>query len=168
MLLVPQVIPATALGNGMLDMRLFLSNALADRYAGAFTLRFDEIGSSGVSADFMYSLDSQGLRIEYAPQTSLDGITVVRRASTPLVIYFFKSETPAERPLIDFSAPGTAPPSRYEESRPGYSVPGVQEFFQEYGFTDNYDETYYDDFPGPDDTDPAADFEPGYLPEYDD
>jgi hypothetical protein len=106
-LLVPQVIPASALGSGVVDMRLYIANSLNDRYDGAFTMRFDEAGRAGAQVDFMYSLDSQGLRIEYAPQTNLDGVTIVRRASTPLVIYFFKTERPEDRAPIDFSTPFT-------------------------------------------------------------
>jgi hypothetical protein len=100
-ILVPQVIPAPALESGVVDMRLFLANSLTDRYNGAFTLRFDTAGSliSGPSqaaeVDFMYTLDNQGFRIEYAPPTSRDGITVARRASSPMVIYFYRSETQA-------------------------------------------------------------------------
>ena len=111
MLLVPQVIPASALGSGSLDMRLFLASALSDRYNGAFTLRFDGIGGTPLYVDFMYSLDSQGFRIEYVPQTSLDSVTVARRASSPLVIYFFKTERTDVRAPLDFSAPLSPPPS---------------------------------------------------------
>jgi len=98
-LLVPQVIPASAMGSGSLDMRLYVSETISDRYAGAFTLNFEGIGGTRSQADFMYSLDSQGFRIEYAPQTSLDGITVVRRASSPVVIYFFRTENSDDRSL---------------------------------------------------------------------
>jgi len=101
-LLVPQVIPASALGSGSVDMRLFLSGSLSDNYAGAFTMRFDGISGQGAQADFMYNLDSQGLRIEYAPQTSMDGLAVVRRASSPLVIFFFRTDMQDDRPLVDF------------------------------------------------------------------
>ena len=107
-LLVPQVIPASALGSGSVDMRLFLSGALGERYAGAFTLRFDGVGGQGAEADFMYTLDSQGFRIEHVPATSLDGINVVRRASSPLVIYFFRTESQGDRlssPSIEFPVP---------------------------------------------------------------
>ena len=100
MLLVPQVIPASALGSGSIDMRLFLADNMSGLYSGAFTLRFDGVGGQGAQADFMYSLDSQGFRIEYVPQTSLDGITVVRRASSPLVLYFYRSDLPEEAPPI--------------------------------------------------------------------
>jgi hypothetical protein len=108
-LLVPQIIPASALGIGRIDMRLFLANSLNDRYNGAFTMQFDGIGSAGAQVNFMYSLDSQGLRIEYAPQNSLDGVTVVRRASSPLVIYFFKTERADNVPNVDFSDPLSFP-----------------------------------------------------------
>jgi len=112
-LLVPQVIPASALGSGTLDMRLYVSETISDRYAGAFTLNFDGIGGARSQADFLYSLDSQGFRIEYVPQTSLDGVTVVRRASSPLIIYFFRTDNSDDRsisslpsmeyPMIGFS-----------------------------------------------------------------
>jgi hypothetical protein len=92
MLLVPQVIPGSALGTGRLDMGLFLSSDISERYTGAFTLNFDGIGGVRVHVNFMYSLEPQGLRIEHAPQNSLDGINIVRRASSPLVIYFYKSD----------------------------------------------------------------------------
>jgi hypothetical protein len=39
----------------------------------------------------MYTLDAQGLRIEYVPDTSMDGNLVVRRASSPTVIYFYRA-----------------------------------------------------------------------------
>jgi hypothetical protein len=98
-ILVPQVIPVSALEGGVVDMRLFLANSLADRYHGAFTLRFDTAGAGSaglasrrVEVDFMYTLDNQGFRIEYAPPTSRDGIVVARRASSPMVIYFYRPE----------------------------------------------------------------------------
>ena len=91
-LLVPQVISASALGSGTVDMRLHIAPGLMDRYDGAFTLHFDGIGGMKSHADFMYSVDSQGLSIEYVPQTSFDGITVVRRALSPVMIYFFRND----------------------------------------------------------------------------
>ena len=121
-LLVPQVIPASALGSGFLDMRLYIGAALEDRYFGAFTLHFDGIGGADAQADFMYSLDSQGLRIEYVPQTSLDNLTVVRRSSSPLIIYFFKTEQMDENPL------GAYPPLQFQDDADTYGN-GMQDFF---------------------------------------
>jgi hypothetical protein len=91
-LLVPQVISPSALGSGVMDMRLHVSDVLSSRYDGAFTMRFDGIGGIRTTTDFIYAIDPQGLRMEYVPETSLDGIIVVRRASSPVVIYFFRND----------------------------------------------------------------------------
>jgi len=108
-LLVPQIVPASVLGSGNANMRLHMGGTLEDLYDGAFTLHFDGIGNPGARVDFLYSLDTQGLRIEHAPQTSMDGITVVRRASSPLVIFFFRSERPEDRTAFRFPPPFTDP-----------------------------------------------------------
>jgi len=104
MLLVPQVVPLSALGSGSVDMRLFLSGVMGEHYTGAFTMYFDGVGGNRFPVNFMYTLDTHGLRIEHAPQTSMDGLTVARRASSPLIIYFFRSE-PDARTTFDFSDP---------------------------------------------------------------
>ncbi|MDR3167923.1 MAG: SH3 domain-containing protein [Treponema sp.] len=98
-LLIPGVIPPRALERGAVVMGLFLDNSLSGRYNGAFTLVFDGIetmspvpGDSGIKVHFLYTLDTQGLRMEYVPESSLNGVTVTRRASSPMVLYFFKAE----------------------------------------------------------------------------
>ncbi|GHV92018.1 lipoprotein [Spirochaetia bacterium] len=91
-LLTPQVIPAAALESGSITMDLYLSPAIRDLHEGAFSLHFDGVSKSAGTVRFMYTLDAQGLRIEYAPDTSLDGNTVVRRASSPTVIYFYRAQ----------------------------------------------------------------------------
>jgi hypothetical protein len=87
-LLIPQVIPLSAQQGGSAAMDLYLASALQQRYQGAFSLFFD---GASVPVRFMYSIDSQGLRVEYAPDTSMDGNMVVRRASSPTVIYFYRT-----------------------------------------------------------------------------
>jgi hypothetical protein len=74
-------------------MRLFLASSMTDRYGGAFSLRFDGIGGPAAIVNFMYITDGQGFRIEYVPPENLDGVTVIRRAASPMVIYFFRAET---------------------------------------------------------------------------
>jgi hypothetical protein len=91
-LLIPQVIPVHVMGNGAIDMRLFIASSVSSPYTGAFSLNFNGIGGPGVSVDFMYTIDDQGFRMEYAPQDNLDGVTVTRRASSPTVIYFQRAE----------------------------------------------------------------------------
>ena len=89
-LLVPQHIPRAAVGHGTVDMDLFLSPALGSQYSGAFTMRFTGSDGREVAAlRSMYTLDSQGFRIEIIPEASIDGMTVARRAASPMVLFFF-------------------------------------------------------------------------------
>ncbi|MDR3191478.1 MAG: SH3 domain-containing protein [Treponema sp.] len=88
--LVPQPIPSYAANFGSIDMNLYLSPDLRERYDGAFTLRFASETRGEIPLRFMYTLDGQGLRVEYAPDTSMDGIVVTRRSSSPMILYFFK------------------------------------------------------------------------------
>jgi hypothetical protein len=127
-LLSPNVISALALSSGTIDMRLYLADSLYDRYDGAFTMRFDGIGGVETQTDFLYRLDLQGLRIEYVPQTSLDGLTVVRRASSPLIIYFFRNEMPDDRSMGDYSSPFPPPKTdtpQFPENQDSGSVQGL-------------------------------------------
>jgi hypothetical protein len=88
--LVPQLIPPYAAPYGSIDMDLFLAPDLRERYNGAFTLRFASETRGTIPVRFMYTLDGQGLRIEYTPDTSMDGILAARRSSSPMILYFFK------------------------------------------------------------------------------
>jgi hypothetical protein len=105
-ILIPQIIPASALGSGSVRMGLFLDSALEERYTGAFTLRFDSTGNAGIAVHFMYTVDGQGLRIEYVPPDNLDGVTVTRRAAAPTVIFFFQTDRPL---ATQFSVPTDFP-----------------------------------------------------------
>ena len=91
-LLVPHLIPAESSGKGQILMNLFTSATLADLFTGAFTLRLTDI-SPNRDIYFMYSLDYQGLRLEVVPDYGVEDITVTRRSSTPMVLYFFR-DTP--------------------------------------------------------------------------
>jgi hypothetical protein len=91
-LLIPQVIPARVMGSGVIDMRLFIAPAVTSPYTGAFSLNFNGIGGPGVTVDFMYAIDDQGFRIEYAPPENIEGVTITRRAASPTVIYFHRAE----------------------------------------------------------------------------
>jgi hypothetical protein len=99
-LLVPQVISALALGTGTIDTGVFLGPAVSSLYNGALAFNFEETGDRSRAVYFMYTLESQGMRIEYVPPSSMDGLVVARRASSPTVIYFFKLD-PLEQPSVD-------------------------------------------------------------------
>jgi hypothetical protein len=88
-LLVPQLFPAETKGNGRINMDLFISPSLEDRYSGAFTLRFTDIRTNNTFY-FMYVLDNQGLRLEAVPDWCIEDITVMRRSSSPMILYFFR------------------------------------------------------------------------------
>ena len=91
-LLVPQLFPAETRGTGRLNMDLFISPSFEDRYNGAFTLNFTDIRTNNTFY-FMYGLDNQGLRLEVVPAFGIEDTTVMRRSSSPVVLYFFK-DTP--------------------------------------------------------------------------
>jgi hypothetical protein len=90
-LLVPQVIPAQADGAGRVAMDLFLTPSFESLYNGACTFYFAAAGGE-IPAHFMYILDSQGLRLEAAPDYAIEDSTVTRRDSAPVVLYFFRDE----------------------------------------------------------------------------
>jgi hypothetical protein len=95
-LLSPQVIPYEAIGEGRVYMDLFLTPSFEERYTGACTFRFTEEPLAGLpssnrgSVHFMYSLDNQGLRLEVAPDYAIEDITVTRRSTSPMVLYFYR------------------------------------------------------------------------------
>ena len=86
-LLVPQLIPFEAKGEGQVYMDLFIAQSFTERYTGAVTFRFS---GSNTILRFMYSLDNQGMRLEVVPDYAVEDITVTRRSSSPMVLYFFK------------------------------------------------------------------------------
>jgi len=91
-LLVPQLIPAESSGRGRVLMNIFISPTLAERYTGAFTFRLTDV-TPNRNLYFMYSLDNQGLRLEVVPDFGIEDVTVTRRASAPMVLYFFRDSS---------------------------------------------------------------------------
>jgi len=92
-LLVPQLIPSETRGQGNIIMDLFLSPSLAERYNGAFTLRFSDIRQNN-NLFFMYNLDNQGLRLEVVPDFGIEDSTVTRTLNSPMVLYFYRDIEP--------------------------------------------------------------------------
>ncbi|MDR1788654.1 MAG: SH3 domain-containing protein [Treponema sp.] len=93
--LVPRIIPGSALEKGMARANLFLDPPLAGRYNGGLTFRFDGAGGESRDVRFIYNLENDGLRLEYVPPGNInidDGVTVLRRAPSPTVLYFYKGD----------------------------------------------------------------------------
>lgn len=89
--LIPWVIPPGAQGRGTLSMGLFLSPDLQRAYDGAFTLYLEGPALPERAVHFLYTMESQGFRIEYVPPANLEGVTVTRRAGSPMIVYFSKA-----------------------------------------------------------------------------
>jgi hypothetical protein len=93
-MLTPAVIPPSVAGTGRMEMRLFLSDSLKSQYDGAFSLLFNGMGNP---ANFLYKLESQGLRMEYVSDSNIiEETTIAYREASPTVIYFFKGEVGGE------------------------------------------------------------------------
>ena len=88
-LLVPQVISAETKGSGRFNMDLYISPSYEERFTGAFSMRFSDIRSNN-AVYFLYAIDNQGLRLEAVPEFGIEDVTVMRRSSTPVVLYFFR------------------------------------------------------------------------------
>ena len=102
-LLVPHLIPSESAGRGQVLMDLFVSATLAERYTGAFTLRLTDV-TPNKDLFFMYTLDYQGLRLEIVPDFGIEDVTVTRRSSAPMVLYFFRdSSVPLGTSPSDFT-----------------------------------------------------------------
>ncbi|MDR1143775.1 MAG: SH3 domain-containing protein [Spirochaetaceae bacterium] len=82
------MISGSVLGSGSLDMDYYLSGEMAERYTGALALRLNAVSGGRRTLVFAYTLDNQGLRMEYIPGDYVNGRTVGRRAPSPFVIYF--------------------------------------------------------------------------------
>ena len=104
-LLVPHLIPSASGGTGHIYMDVFLSTSLAERYNGAFTLRLTDV-TPNRNLVFMYALDNQGLRLEVVPDFGIEDVTVTRRASSPMVLYFFRDSS---EPPVSARPSGSAP-----------------------------------------------------------
>lgn len=91
-LLSPTVVPRGSGRTGAVQFKLFLDDALSSSgWTGALSLSFDG-APAGRTVDFLYTLDPGGLRLEYLPQSSLDGTLVVRRSVSPTIVYFSRLE----------------------------------------------------------------------------
>ena len=86
--LPPGMLSQAALGSGSVDMGRYLDKELESLFSGAFSLVFDTVSGGHDQLTFLYSLETQGIRLEYVPPENMLGAAVARRASSPLVIYF--------------------------------------------------------------------------------
>lgn len=84
-----EIITNSVLGTGTVDLDYELGGEMAERYTGALALQTNSVSGRGRVLVFAYTLDNQGLRMEYIPPDYVSSNrTVNRRAPEPFVIYF--------------------------------------------------------------------------------
>ena len=83
-LLVPSVIGAGAKNAGTCSVKYAVSKQLSG-YDGVLSFKFDGLTDE---VNFLYKLESDGLRLEDATDATFNGILVTARSSSPLILYF--------------------------------------------------------------------------------
>lgn len=84
-LLSPSVIPSGAGAGGLVDFRCFLPATLASGFTGVLSFRFD---GTGQWIHFLYTLSSQGLKLEQVSESNIKDSTVISQNLSPTVIFF--------------------------------------------------------------------------------
>ena len=84
-LLVPTIIPDNVGGSGDVEIRCFLGNHLTESYDGVLSFRFD---SSGKWIHFLYTLNSQGLKLEYVSTSNIHDAVIDTQNLDPTVVFF--------------------------------------------------------------------------------
>ena len=81
------IFPEWFTGSFQLSFPLYITESLAEQYAGALT--FTQAGQSlRNSMNFLYSYINNGLQLEFVPQQNIEGTLVVRRTRNPVIIFF--------------------------------------------------------------------------------
>lgn len=91
--LVPELIPAGLSGRGRVSMPLFLDPEARLPFTGAvrFSFMVDEAEKRTHVVDFLYALEPDGVRLQYAPPKTLNGVIVVERDNRAPAIFFTRA-----------------------------------------------------------------------------
>lgn len=87
-LLVPSVIQKGAKNNGSASVKYVLSKSLAESYDGVLTFKFQDMDNE---VNFLYKVESTGLRLEDATGATKNGNQIVARSSSPIIMFFKKN-----------------------------------------------------------------------------
>lgn len=88
-LLVPKVIPAEAKAGGTVSFKYGVDKKLSSQYDGVLSFKFDGVSKE---VNFLFKVESDGLRLEDATDAKFEEGMVLERSSTSLVLYFKASE----------------------------------------------------------------------------
>lgn len=86
-LLVPSIIKSSAKNSGTASVKYILSSSLAKSYDGVLTFKFVGMDSE---VNFLFKLESNGLRLEDATGAKFNGTQITARGSSPLILFFQK------------------------------------------------------------------------------
>ena len=98
-LLTPSLISSNATTTGKASIEYFISPSLKNEYDGIITLNFDEknsqsqsdeIKKSACSVNFLYKIESNGIRFEDVQKARIKDKVVQEKSSNPVVIFFGK------------------------------------------------------------------------------
>lgn len=85
--LVPSLIDKGAKGNGSVEIKYLLSSSLKSSWDGVLTFHFEGMSKE---VNFLYKMESNGLKMEDAERASFDGNIITNRSSNPMVLFFAK------------------------------------------------------------------------------
>ena len=86
--LVPSLIAESAKGGGTVGIDYFIDASLSPQYDGVLSFSFEGMKAK---VNFLYKIESNGIRLEDAAEACFEGNTLVRRGVSPLVIFFEKN-----------------------------------------------------------------------------
>lgn len=86
--LVPSLIAESAKGGGTTQIDYFIDASLSPQYDGVLSFSFEGMKAK---VNFLYKIEANGIRFEDASEARFEGNTLVRRGSSPLVIFFEKN-----------------------------------------------------------------------------
>ncbi len=86
-LLVPAIIKNGAKNSGNVSVKYALSQSLTSSYDGVLSFRFDGLNED---INFLFVIESDGIRMENIPSSSIDGNLITSRSSSPMILYFRK------------------------------------------------------------------------------
>lgn len=86
-MLVPAVISSDARGGGTVGIKYILDKSLAVSFDGVLSFHFEGMDTE---VNFLYKMESGGLRMEDATGAVIEGTIVTGRGMSPLVLFFTK------------------------------------------------------------------------------
>ena len=86
--LVPSLIAESAKGGGTVGIDYFIDASLSPQYDGVLSFSFEGMKAK---VNFLYKIETNGIRFEDASEARFEGTTLVRRGASPLVIFFEKN-----------------------------------------------------------------------------